>query len=76
MDAATASRFQAGAGLDPATLRAASTALVALALILWAAWTVHGLHGQWRAGDIDTMALLAGTVRAAVVALIVMYFLQ
>jgi integrating conjugative element protein (TIGR03758 family) len=73
MDAAA---FQAGAGLDPATLRAASVSLVGLAVILWAAGTAHGLHGQWRAGDLDLMALLAGTVRAAVVALIVMYFLQ
>ena len=76
MDPATAARFIAGAGIDPATLKAAAASFVAAAILLWVAWVSQGLYGQWRGGSIDGLAFAAGAVRCVVLALLVVYFVQ
>ncbi len=76
MDAATAARFAAGSGMDPAALKDAAATLAAVAVMLWAAWVSQGLYGQWRNDRIDALELASGTVRAVVLALLVAYFIQ
>lgn len=76
MDAATAARFAAGSGIDPAALKDAAATLAAAAVLLWAGWVSLGLYSQWRGGGIGALELAAGTVRAVVLALLVAYFIQ
>lgn len=76
MDAATAARFAAGSGIDPAALKDAAATLAAVAVLLWSAWVSQGLYGQWRNGSIGALELAAGTVRAVVLALLVAYFIR
>lgn len=76
MDPSAASRFAAGAGVDPATLRAFAAGLAAMAILLWVAWVSQGLYAQWRDGSIGALELAAGSVRAVVIALLVVHFLQ
>ena len=76
MDPATAARFVAGAGIDPATLKVAAASVTAVATLLWAAWVSQGLYSQWHAGSIDSLAFAAGAVRCVVLALLVVYFMQ
>ena len=68
--------FTAGSGVDPGTLKYFVSALVAVSSLLWSAWVVTGLFGQWRAGDIEFLRLVAGTVRSTVLVLLVIYFIQ
>jgi integrating conjugative element protein (TIGR03758 family) len=76
MEAATAERFQAGAGLPPGALRELAGLGVALAVLLWAGWAVHGLYRQWRAEATDLLGLVTGTIRTTVVALVILHFLN
>lgn len=76
MDAATAARFQAGAGIEAGVLRETADLLAGLAALLWAAWAIEGLYRRWRAGDTDLLGLFAGIARATVLALLVLYFLN
>lgn len=76
LDAALAARFVAGAGVDPGMLRATAAAVAGCAAILWAAWTIQGLHRRWRSGAIDFLGLAAGWVRAAVLTMLILYFIS
>lgn len=76
MDAATAQRFKAGAGIEPAALHDLAVSLAGLAAILWAAWAVHGLYRQWRAETLDLLGLVAGMLRTTVIAVMILWFLQ
>ena len=76
MDSVAVARFTAGAGIDPATLKIFAQALVSAAALLWSAWVVTGLFRQWRGGNIELLSLVAGTVRATILILLVIYFIQ
>jgi integrating conjugative element protein (TIGR03758 family) len=76
MDSAAAQRFRAGAGIDPGPLHEAAGLGVALAVLLWAAWAVHGLYRQWREDATDLLGLVLGTVRTTVVVVMILYFLN
>lgn len=76
MDAAALAGFQAGAGVDPAALRLAAGAFVAVAAISWAAWIAFGLHQSWRDGGVDGFDVQVGIVRATVLAMLVLIFVR
>ena len=76
MDAATSARFTAGSGVDAATLKTAAAVFVAASILIWAAWVTQGLYSQWRTESIDGLTFAAGAVRACVLALLVVYFVQ
>ena len=76
MDSVATARFAAGAGVDPATLKLFAQALAAVAALLWSAWVITGLFSQWRVGNVDFFGLVAGSVRATILTLLVIYFIQ
>ena len=76
MDAAVAAGFQAGAGVDPASLKLALASFVAVAIVTWVAWTALGLYQGWRRGSADGFELQAGIVRAAVLAMLLLTFVR
>ncbi len=76
MGSVVSAGFQAGAGIDPATLKLALAAFVAVAMVTWVAWISMGLYQSWRAGGVDGLALQAGIVRATVLAMLLLVFVR
>lgn len=68
--------FASGAGIDPGTLKYFVSALVAAAALLWSSWVVMGLLAQWHAGTIEFLGLVTGTVRATILVMLLIYFIN
>jgi integrating conjugative element protein (TIGR03758 family) len=76
MEAAVSAGFKAGAGVDPAGLKLALAAFVAVAMVTWVAWISMGLYQSWRSGSVDAFELQAGIVRATVLAMLVLVLVR
>ncbi|MCY3885545.1 MAG: TIGR03758 family integrating conjugative element protein [Gammaproteobacteria bacterium] len=68
--------FRAGSGLSADTLLFAIAGTIAVLATLWVAWISLGSFRSWRAGDIDIYDLLWQVVRAAIVLMILGYYIR
>lgn len=68
--------FQAGSGLSVDALLFAIAASIAVIATLWVAWVAFGSFRSWRTGDIEIYDLLWQIVRAAIVLMILGYYIR
>lgn len=68
--------FQAGSGISADALLFAIAGSVAVLATLWVAWVALGSFRAWRTGDIEIYDLLWQVVRAAIVLMILGYYIS
>lgn len=68
--------FRAGSGLPADALLFAIAGTVAVLATLWVAWVALGSYRAWRTGDIELYDLLWQVVRAAIVLMILGYYIR
>lgn len=68
--------FGAGSGLSADALLFAIAGSVAVLATLWVTWVALGSFRAWRAGDIEIYDLLWQVVRAAIVLMILGYYIR
>lgn len=68
--------FRAGSGLSADALLFAIAGSVAVLATLWVARVALGSFRAWRAGDIEVYDLLWQVVRAAIVTMILGYYIR
>lgn len=68
--------FRAGSGLSADALLFAIAGSVAVLATLWVSWVALGSFRAWRAGDIEIYDLLWQVVRAAIVLMILGYYIR
>ena len=72
-----AAAFQAGSGgTDPTKLVAVSAAIVAISLLLWMSWVSVTAFRAWMKGDGDFHDFIWPTLRAAMVAMLLGYYIR
>lgn len=76
MSQAAADGFAAGAGVNPADLRLFAASAVAVAMLLWTAWIAYGHYIAWRENRLELMDVTWGIVRAAILTLLLGYFIR
>ena len=76
MTEAQQAAFKAGSGLDASSLLFAIAGSVSVFAILWVAWVTIGAFRAWRLGEIEIYDLMWQAMRAAIVLLILGYYIR
>ncbi len=76
MTSAQEAAFRAGSGLGADVLLFAIAGTIAVLATIWVSWVAIGAFRAWRVGDIEMYDLLWQVVRAAIVLLILGYYVR
>ncbi|MCY4142701.1 MAG: TIGR03758 family integrating conjugative element protein [Gammaproteobacteria bacterium] len=76
MSSAQEAAFRAGSGMPADMLLFAIAGTIAVLATIWVSWVAIGAFRAWRVGDIEMYDLLWQVVRAAIVLLILGYYVR